>query len=530
MRSTLILALLSFAAYGNVCAQQRNLPVYKLTLAEQAIKEYYVEPVGEDSLVEAAIKAMVEQLDPHTAYIPAKEVSRSEESLKGSFDGIGVQFNMVDDTLLVIQPIPKGPSQKVGIMAGDRITAVNDTAIAGVKMSREEIMRRLRGPKGTTVRLTVMRRSWGVTTTPADSTDEKGKATPTPSPYETLNFTVCRDKIPLHTLDAAFMLKPKVGYIRLGSFGATTHDEFLDAMEKLKKQGMKSLVLDLQENGGGYLQAAADLAGEFLDKGDLIVYTEGRKTPRKDYKAPGKGAFTKGKVVILIDEFTASAAEIVTGALQDHGRAVVVGRRSFGKGLVQRPLPLPDGSVIRLTVAHYYTPSGRCIQKPYKRGESKLYRQDINNRLKSGELTGQQDTKGGKNLEDSLGGIAPDIFVPLDTMRYTPLHRRLVAAGLVVQHSLRYMEQHRQELLDQGDFSHFKQHYEVPQSLINEILEAGRKKKIEPKDDDELRRTEPMLRLQLKSLFARDLWEVSDFYSIMSDSDPIVQRALQTLE
>jgi len=516
-------ALLALAIACGANAQHRNQPLYKLTLAEQAIKEYYVEPVGEDSLVEAAIKAMVEQLDPHTAYIPAKEVSRSEESLKGSFDGIGVQFNMVDDTLLVIQPVPKGPSQRVGILAGDRITAVGDTAIAGVKMSREEIMRRLRGPKGTTVKLTVMRRNW-------DTHADGDNASPAPSPYETLIFHVTRDKIPLHTLDAAFMLRPKVGYIRLSSFGATTHSEFLDAMEKLKKQGMKSLVLDLQENGGGYLQAAADLAGEFLDKGDLIVYTEGRKTQRQEYKAPGKGAFTKGKVVVLIDEFTASAAEIVTGALQDHGRAVVVGRRSFGKGLVQRPLPLPDGSVIRLTVAHYYTPSGRCIQKPYKRGDSKTYRQDIDNRLKSGELTGQQTAAGAKNLEDSLGGIAPDIFVALDTMRYTPLHRRLVATGLVVQHSLRYIEQHRQELLAQGDFQHFKQHYEVPQSLLDDIFKAGREKKIEPKSYDELQRTIPTLRLQLKSLFARDLWETSEFYSILSDDNPVVQRALEVLQ
>lgn len=522
MNYKLITVLLAFASLSVANAQQRNQPIYKLTLAEQAIKEYYVEPVGEDSLVEAAIKAMVEQLDPHTAYIPAKEVSRSEESLKGSFDGIGVQFNMVEDTLLVIQPVPKGPSQRVGILAGDRITAVNDTAIAGVKMNREEIMRRLRGPKGTTVKLTVMRRSWGLSATDADA--------PTPSPYETLTFNVKRDKIPLHTLDAAFMLRPKVGYIRLSSFGATTHDEFLDALDKLKKQGMKSLVLDLQENGGGYLQAAADLAGEFLNKGDLIVYTEGRKTQRQEFTAPGKGAFQKGKVVVLIDEFTASAAEIVTGALQDHGRAIVVGRRSFGKGLVQRPLPLPDGSVIRLTVAHYYTPSGRCIQKPYKRGDSKTYRQDINNRLKSGELTGQQPTNGGKNLEDSLGGIAPDLFVALDTMRYTPLHRRLVAAGLVVQHSLRYIEQHRQELLAQGDFQHFKQHYEVPQSLLDDIFKAGREKKIEPKNDDELQRTIPMLRLQLKSLFARDLWEMSEFYSILSEDNPVVQRALEVLQ
>ncbi|MCR4919318.1 MAG: S41 family peptidase [Prevotella sp.] len=502
--AVLLLAMLSLMAAAQR-HERRDMQLYKLSLVEKIISEYYVEPLGEDTLVEAAIRGMIGQLDPHTAYIPAKEVERSEESLRGSFDGIGVQFNMVEDTLFVIQPVPKGPSQRVGILAGDRITAVNDTAIAGVKMSREEIMRRLRGPKGTRVGLTVVRHG----------------------EPDTLHFDVVRDKIPVHTLDAAYMIRPRVGYIRLSSFGSTTHSEFIDALDKLKAQGMKSLILDLQENGGGYLQAAADLAGEFLAKGDLIVYTEGRKAPRQEFNAPGHGAFAKGKMVVLIDEYTASAAEIVTGALQDHGRATVVGRRSFGKGLVQRPMPLPDGSVVRLTVAHYYTPSGRCIQKPYRRGDQKAYQQDISNRLKSGELTADSASK---STADSLGGITPDIFITLDTTRYTPLHRRLVASGLLVQQNLRYIEQHRNELLAQGDFQHYKQHYQVPQQLIDDILAAAKAKKIEPKDDDELQRTLPQLRLQLKALTARDLWNMSEYFSIFNEQNPAVLKAIEIAE
>ena len=322
----------------------------KLSIAEVAVKSLYVEEVDEQKLVEDAIRGMLEKLDPHSSYSTPKETKDMSEPLNGSFEGIGIQFNMVEDTLIVIQPVINGPSEKVGIMAGDRIVMVNDTAIAGVKMTKEEIMRRLRGPKGTVADLRVVR--LGI--------------------KDLLTFKVVRDKIPVHTIDAAYMLRPGIGYIRIGSFGATTYDEFLESMKKLKKQGMKDLVLDLQENGGGYLQAAADLAGEFLDADDMIVYTEGRRVARREYRAPGNGDFRKGRVVVLVDQYTASAAEIVTGAIQDHDRGMVVGRRTFGKGLVQRPIDLPDGSMIRLTIAHYYTPSGRCIQKPTRRATRRV--------------------------------------------------------------------------------------------------------------------------------------------------------------
>ena len=348
-RHFLYAAILSLLTLSGNAQMRINMgedsPLRKLQIAEIATTNLYVDSVDEAKLVEDAIRGMLEKLDPHSQYSNAKEVKQMNEPLNGNFEGIGVQFNMIDDTLMVIQPVTNGPSEKVGIIAGDRIVSVNDSAIAGVKMSKEEIMRRLRGPKGTKVKLGVVRT--GI--------------------KDQLTFTVVRDKIPVKSIDAAYMIRPAVGYIRIGNFGATTHQEFCEALQKLKVEGMESLVLDLQENGGGYLQAAVNIADELLAKDEMIVYTEGRRVPRQEYRAHGEGKFMKGKIVVLIDEYTASAAEIVTGAVQDQDRGYVVGRRSFGKGLVQRPIDLPDGSMIRLTIAHYYTPSGRCIQKPYEK-------------------------------------------------------------------------------------------------------------------------------------------------------------------
>ena len=336
----LIACIFSFCA---VRAQERkslvDSPARKLQLAEFAIANLYVDKVDEGKMVEEAIIKMLEQLDPHSVYSDAEEVKKMNEPLQGNFEGIGIQFNMAEDTLFVIQPVSGGPSEKVGILAGDRIVMVDDTIIAGVKMSTEDIMRRLKGPKGSEVNLKIVRRGVG----------------------ELLPFTVKRDKIPVYSLDASYLLKDKIGYIRINRFGATTHEEFKKALAELKKLGMKDLVLDLQGNGGGYLSAAIDLANEFLEKQELIVYTEGRRNPRSEFFAKGTGDFRDGRLIVLVDEFSASASEIVTGAVQDWDRGVVVGRRTFGKGLVQRPIDLPDGSMIRLTVARYYTPAGRRI-------------------------------------------------------------------------------------------------------------------------------------------------------------------------
>ena len=494
-------------------------PLRKLNIAEISISNLYVDDVDEKKLVEDAIRGMLSKLDPHSSYMTPKEVKDANEPLSGNFEGIGVQFNMIEDTLLVIQPVTNGPSEKVGIIAGDRIVSVNDSAIAGVKMSKEEIMKRLRGPKGTKVKLGVIRQ--GI--------------------KDRLTFTVVRDKIPVKSVDAVYMIRPQIGYIRIGNFGATTHQEFMEGLKTLRDQGMQHLILDLQENGGGYLKAAVDIANEFLQRGDLIVYTEGRKVPRTEYKADGGGVMQQGKVVVLVDSYTASAAEIVTGAIQDQDRGIVVGRRTFGKGLVQRPLDMPDGSMIRLTIAHYYTPSGRCIQKPYKKGENRDYAMDVINRLKSGELTNPDSI----NFADSLkyetlrqhrtvyggGGIMPDEYIPLDTTLYTNFHRELAAKSIVLQQNLRYVDSHRKKLKKEWtSFADYKQRYEVPQTLIDAILKEGDKQKIKPKDDAELQKTLPYLRLQLKALIARDIWDMSEYFSVYNEENEMVKRALQVIE
>lgn len=515
-------ALFSFLAISASAQMRLNLgndsPLRKLQIAEMAVSNLYVDSVDENKLVENAIVGMLQKLDPHSSYSTATETKAITESLQGSFDGIGVQFNMVDDTLVVIQPILKGPSEKVGIMAGDRIVTVNDTAIAGVKMAKEEIMKRLRGKKGTKVKLGIVRR--GIS--------------------EMLTFVVVRDRIPVNTIDAVYMIRPKVGYIRIGSFGETTYDEFMNGIAKLKEQGMKDLVLDLQENGGGYLQAAVDIANEFLLKNDLIVYTDGRAYGRKEYRAKGNGNLLEGKVIVLINEFSASAAEIVTGAIQDQDRGQVVGRRSFGKGLVQRPISFSDGSMMRLTIAHYYTPSGRCIQKPYKKGDKKSYDMELDERFKHGELYSADSI----HFADSLkyytlrrnrvvyggGGIMPDFFVPLDTTRYTKFHRQLAAKGLVINASLRYIDNHRAQLKSKySSFDDFVTSYEIPQTVIDGIYEEGKKQKVEPVDDTERNNTTAALKTQLKALVARDIWDMSQYFQIMNETNDIVRKAVELI-
>lgn len=493
-------------------------PLRKLQLAEMYINAQYVDTVNEAKLVEDAIRGMLEKLDPHSTYATPKEVKALTEPLQGNFDGIGVQFNMVEDTLIVIQPVVKGPSEKVGILPGDRIVMVNDTSIAGVKMSREEIMRRLRGPRGTKVKLGVMRR-----TVP-----------------EMMNFIVTRDKIPVKTLDAAYMIRPGIGYIHFSSFGSTTHNEVLEAMKKLKDQGMERLILDVQDNGGGYLQAAVAIANEFLSNGDLIVYTEGRSVKRQEFRARGNGMMSTGKLVVLVNELTASAAEILSGAIQDHDRGMIVGRRSFGKGLVQRPIDLPDGSMIRLTIAHYFTPTGRCIQKPYKKGDLKEYEMDFENRLKHGELTNRDSI----HFDDSLkyqtlrehrtvyggGGVMPDVFVPLDTLQYTRFHRQLATKNIIITATLRYIDDHRKQLKTKyPTFEQYNAEFEVPQSMIDGILKEAEKQKIKAKDDEELARTLPYLKRQLKALIARDIWDMSEYHQIMNEVSDIVQKGLEVI-
>ena len=507
----LLLLLLPLLAFS-----QKSNPLRKLQIAELAVSNLYVDSVSDDKLVEDAIRGMLKGLDPHSSYTTAKETKAMNEPLEGSFEGIGVQFNMVEDTLLVIQPVSKGPSEKVGILAGDRIITVNDTTIAGVKMNRSDIMRRLRGPRGTKVQLGIKR---------------KGVA-------ELLPFTVTRAKIPVYTLDAYYMIRPRLGYIRIGSFGATTYGEFMHAVDSLQHAGMRDLIVDLQDNGGGYLQAAVKITEEFLQKNDLIVYTEGRSQRRMEYRADGGGRLLKGNVYVLVNEYSASASEILTGALQDQDRATVIGRRSFGKGLVQRPIEFDDGSMIRLTIAHYYTPSGRCIQKPYEKGDREDYAQDIEKRFKHGELYSADSIHFADSLKYATlrrhrtvyggGGIMPDEFVPLDTTQFTRLHRQIVARSLVINSTLRYVDQHRQELRQRyQSFDDYVAKFEVPQAMTDSIFAEAERLKLKPLDEKERQNTLPMLRLQLKALIARDIWDMNEYYRIMNETNHIVCRAVK---
>lgn len=518
MKRIFLLSLTAISLFAGM-AQTNNADmeqVRKLILSLNAITNLYVDEVDEDKLVESAVRSMLKELDPHSTYLTAKEVEKMNEPLQGNFEGIGVQFNMADDTLFVIQTVSKGPSEKVGILPGDRIVTVNDTAIAGVKMERDEIMKRLRGPKGSVVRLGIVRRGIG----------------------ETLTFNVVRDKIPVNTLDAAYMIAPKVGYIKISSFGATTHEEFSGALETLKKEKMKHLILDLQGNGGGYLKAAVDMANDFLQGGQQIVYTEGNKSPYSAFNAEGKGQFQEGRLVVLIDEYSASASEIVTGAVQDWDRGIVVGRRSFGKGLVQRPIGLPDGAMIRLTVARYHTPSGRCIQKPY--GEDIDYRKDLQERFDKGELMHADSI----HFPDSLkfqtkilgrtvyggGGIMPDHFVPLDTLSYTKYHRELTAKGVIVNTNLTIIDRYRNELKEKyPTFEKYNKSFEVDDTLLDILLAEAEKAGV--KFDEELYAASlPLIKVQLKALIARDLWDMSQFYEIFNTTDDTVMKGLEIIQ
>lgn len=492
--------------------------VQKIQIAQMAIANFYVDSVDQKKLAEDAIRGMLEQLDPHSSYTNPEETKSLNEPLEGNFEGIGVQFNILEDTLVVIQPTTKGPSEKAGIVAGDRIVLVDGQPIAGVKMPRDSVMRLLRGPKGTKVKLGIVRR--GV--------------------KDLMYFTVTRDKIPVNTLDASYMIAPGVGYIHLDRFGATSGKEVSDAIAALKEQGMQRLIFDLQNNGGGYLGAAKEVAEQFLPTGSLIVFTEGKQIPSQRFYAGRSGGFREGELVILVNEYTASAAEIVSGAIQDYDRGTIVGRRTFGKGLVQRPFDLPDGSMIRLTVAHYYTPSGRCIQKPYTKGGKKDYDRDFINRLNHGELTcvdsiHLDSTKTYYTLKEHRmvyggGGIMPDIFVPLDTTKVSPMYSAINRNNLLLDPMLKYADQHRKALTRKyKKFDDYIDSYEVPQALIDEILEKAKQKKIKPKDDADLAGTIADLRRVLKSLIANNIWDRNEYFRLVNMESDIVNRGLEVI-
>jgi len=501
-------------AQGFSSTQQR-----KLSNALSAISSLYVDSIDDKKIVESTLTAILKELDPHSSYIPKEEVDRVNEPLEGSFEGVGIQFQILDDTLLVVQTIAGCPAAKVGVLPGDRIIYIGTELIAGVKTQNSDIMKRLRGPKGSEVTVKIMRAG----------------------NKELIEFSIIRDKIPIYSVDATYMIGKEIGYIKINNFGSTTVEEFQKAFSNLQKKGMKHLILSLQGNGGGYLNAAIALADEFLGHDKLIVYTQGLNQPKTVAEATTAGRFETGKLIVLVDEYSASASEIVSGALQDWDRAIIVGRRSFGKGLVQRQFPLIDGSMMRLTTARYYTPTGRCIQKPYKDGNEK-YQRDLIDRYNNGELLHADSI----HFPDSLkyqtlnlkrnvyggGGIMPDIFVPLDTTRFTDFHRKLVARGIVNKVCIQFIDKNRTELKKKyPSFEKFKSSYNVDEELLNQLLVVADKEKVKIKFDSvQYEASKPLIRLQLKALIARDLWEMNEYYQIMDADNESLLKAIQILQ
>ena len=489
----------------------------KLLMVENIVNNLYVDNVDEEKIVENAVRGILENLDPHSSYSTKEETTSSQETMQGSFSGIGIQFNMQKDTLYVVQTIAGGPSEKVGILPGDRFIAVDDSIIAGRKLKNTDIMKRLRGPKGTKVNIKVKRGSNA----------------------ELLEFRITRDDIPLNSIDAVYMADVKTGYIRLSRFAATSYKEFKDAITKLKKQGMQQLILDLTDNGGGYMQIAAQIANEMLNRGNLIVYTQGRKSPRQNLNADGSGTFRTQKVVVMINQFSASASEILSGAVQDWDRGVVVGRRSFGKGLVQREFLLPDSSSFRLTIARYYTPSGRNIQKPYVKGDREDYDKDIIDRYNHGELQSADSIHFADSLKHTTlrlhrtvyggGGIMPDVFVPLDTTQYTDYHRRLVAKGIIPQFALRYVDKNRADLKAQyPDAQKFIKEFTVTDEMLNNLVDAGKAEKVDF-DKSQFAKSKEMLRTFVKAAIANDLFSTGAYFQIVNEQNDIYKEALSII-
>ncbi len=479
------------------------------------INNYYVDTLDMPKLVEKSIVATLKQLDPHSAYISAKNVKKANEPLEGSFEGVGITFQLFNDTILVISPVPGGPSDKVGIQAGDKIIKVDGEDAFGEDITNQWVMDHLRGKKGTRVDVSIKR--------------EGSK--------ELLDFTIIRDKIPLFSLDAAFMLDKQTGYIKLNRFAKDSKKEFDKALDSLKKEGLKNLVFDLRGNGGGYLGTAMKIADEFLTDGKLIVYTKGIHQPRQELDATTDGGFEKGKLIILVNEGSASASEIVTGAVQDWDRGVVIGRRTFGKGLVQRPFPLPDGSLVRLTVAHYYTPSGRCIQRPYDEGVEKYYG-ELNERMKHGELYHRDsihfpdslkyETKNGRTVYGG-GGIMPDIFVPFDSTRYNNLFSALIRKGIYNTYVNNYLDKHRQEMEKKyKNVEAYKNKFEITDAMFDDLINQAKEKKITI-NQNELTPNIPFYKLQLKALIGRNLFNQNAYFYILAPMDIEINKALEVM-
>jgi carboxyl-terminal processing protease len=511
----LLFSFVSLFSFG----QQNNSTLnasQKLTEVLLNVDRYYVDAPNISKLTETAIVSLLEELDPHSTYIPKEELDDAQMTINGSFVGIGVRFQLMKDTISVVATIPGGPSEKLGILPGDQIVQVDGNNIAGIGIKNDQVRQKLMGDLGTKVKVTVNR---------------KGKL---------LDFNITRDKIPVFSVDAAYMIDKEIGYIKLNSFSKTTVQEVQTALQTLKSQGMKSLIFDLQSNGGGLLDAAHKLADEFLSGDKLIVYSEGRAQPRYDLKAMKKGLFEEGQLVILTDEYSASASEILSGAIQDWDRGLIVGRRTYGKGLVQRPMPLTDGSEIRLTIARYYTPTGRHIQKPYQ--DTETYRKDLNQRYLNGEFFLKDSIK----LPDSLmyktlktkrtvyggGGIMPDVFVALDTTESSSYFADLIQGGHVNSFIFKYVNKNRATLLKSyPSIKEFKANFVCDAAFMDSFFAYVAQEDSTLKfNEDEYRRSENLIKLRLKSVIAQDLWGTNEMFQIYNDTNEILQEAIQQIQ
>ncbi|MBE9480562.1 MAG: S41 family peptidase [Bacteroidetes bacterium] len=488
----------------------------KLAATMQIIKYYYVDSINEPELVENAIIETLKELDPHSAYISKEDIDKANEPLVGSFEGIGVSFQIFKDTILVIAPVPGGPSDKLGILAGDKIVKIDGEDATGSEINNKYVFEKLRGKKGTKVNVGIYR---------------KGKK-------DLIDYTITRDKIPINSIDAVFMATPDIGYIKLNRFSKTTMEEFQESLKELKDKGMERLILDLRGNSGGYLNTAVELSDEFLPNNKLVVYTKGLRSPVREYNATLEGSFENGKLVILINEGSASASEIVSGAVQDWDRGIIIGRRSFGKGLVQRPFALPDGSVIRLTTARYYTPTGRSIQRPYENGIEDYYK-DLYNRMIHGEMIHPDSI----HFPDSLkyftsknrlvyggGGIMPDVFIPWDSTRVSDYYSDLIRNGVLNKFVIQYIDDNRKKLLKKyPEFKTYENNFKVDDKFINNFIEFAEKEDVE-KDEEGFKISEVLIKQQIKALIARNLWDLSSYFEIVTKIDDGYLKAVEILE
>ncbi len=485
----------------------------KISAVIQLIKDNYVEKISTDSLVEIALPKILENLDPHSSYLPPKENDEAHESLDGNFDGIGVQFNIQNDTVMIINTISGGPSEKVGILAGDRIVTVNDSLIAGIGITNEGVMKALKGPAGTKVKVGIKRK--GI--------------------KDLIHFEIIRDKIPLYSVDVSYMLDKKTGYLKISRFAGTTYDEFMQAVRKLKTEGMSQIIIDLRDNGGGYLGEAVRIADEFLPSGKMIVYTKGSFRKRTDYKSSKNYSLKDIKLAILINSWTASASEILSGAIQDNDRGIIVGRRSFGKGLVQEEFDFKDGSGVRLTVARYYTPVGRCIQKSYKDGYNDYYA-DIYHRAYDGELSVADSTKfpdslkyttpGGKTVYGG-GGIMPDYFVPVDTTISTVYLRKLTSKGLIYKYALIYADKNRKTLQNLRTWNRINE-YLKKENVFSKFINFAEQKGVK-KNSNDIKISGKFIDTRLRAYIARNILDNEGYFPIIRETDNDLKKAEKVL-